>query len=61
MWREGLARAPQPGSSTVVATVDEEPVGFATVDACRSEDGVGELYAIYVHPSSWGCTAQGVL
>lgn len=54
MWREGLARAPRPGSATFVAMVDEETVGFATVGACYSEVGIGELYAIYVHPSSWG-------
>ena len=55
MWREGLARGgPRPGSATFVALVDEETVGFATVGASDSEDGIGELYAIYVHPSSWG-------
>jgi len=54
MWREGLSRAPQPGSATFMALVEEEVVGFATVGASYSEDGTGELYAIYVHPSSWG-------
>ena len=54
MWREGLARAPQPGSATFVATRGGETVGFATVGESYSEDGIGELYAIYVHPSSWG-------
>jgi GNAT superfamily N-acetyltransferase len=54
MWREGLARTPQPGSATFVAVVDDEVVGFATVGASHSEEGPGELYAIYVHPSQWG-------
>ena len=54
MWREGLSRTPRPGSATFVATVDGETVGFATVGASQSEDATGELYAIYVHPSSWG-------
>ena len=54
MWREGLGRAPRPGSATFVALVEEEVVGFATVGASYSEDGTGELYAIYVDPSSWG-------
>jgi len=54
MWHEGLSRAPRPGSATFVALVEEEVVGFATVGASYSEDGTGELYAIYVHPSSWG-------
>ena len=50
----GSSRAPRPGSATFVAMVDEETVGFATVGASYSEDGIGELYAIYVQPSSWG-------
>ena len=54
MWREGLARAPRHGSATFVATLAAETVGFATVGASHSEDGIGELYAIYVHPPSWG-------
>jgi GNAT superfamily N-acetyltransferase len=54
MWREGLSRTPRPGSATFVAVVADEVVGFATVGASHSEDGAGELYAIYVRPSSWG-------
>jgi GNAT superfamily N-acetyltransferase len=54
MWREGLGRTPRPGSATFVALVDDEVVGFATVGASHSEDGTGELYAIYVDPSRWG-------
>jgi GNAT superfamily N-acetyltransferase len=54
MWREGLGRAPRPGSATFVALVEDEVVGFATVGASHSEDGSGELYAIYVDPSRWG-------
>jgi L-amino acid N-acyltransferase YncA len=46
MWRAGLARRPRPGSATFVALVEGEIVGFASVGAARSEDGVGELYAI---------------
>jgi GNAT superfamily N-acetyltransferase len=54
LWRDGLARTPRPGSATFVAVAEDETVGFATVGASTSEDGTGELYAIYVHPSSWG-------
>ncbi len=54
MWREGLSRTPRPGSATFVAIVDEEIVGFATVGASQSEDETGELYAIYVHPTTLG-------
>jgi ribosomal protein S18 acetylase RimI-like enzyme len=60
MWREGLAREPRPGSATFVAVTDEV-VGFATVGAAQSEDDAGELYAIYVHPSSWGTGAGRAL
>ncbi len=54
LWRDGLARAPRPGSATFVALADDATIGFATVGASASEDGTGEIYAIYVHPSSWG-------
>ena len=53
MWREGLAQEPRPGSATFVAELDGEVVGFASVGAGRDEEGVGELYAIYLHPSCW--------
>jgi GNAT superfamily N-acetyltransferase len=61
MWREGLSRTPGPGSATFVAVVEDEIVGFATVGASHSEDGTGELYAIYVDPSSWGTGAGRAL
>ena len=54
LWRVGLERTPQPGSATFVALVEDEIVGFATVGASHSEDGTGELYAIYVDPTHWG-------
>ena len=53
MWREGLERVPRPGSATFVAEVEGEVVGFASVGACRDEEGAGELYAIYLQPSHW--------
>jgi len=54
LWREGLARTPRPGSATFVALVEGEVIGFATVGASHSEDGTGELYAIYVDAARWG-------
>jgi GNAT superfamily N-acetyltransferase len=54
MWRDGLSRTPRPGSATFVALLEDEVVGFATVGASHSEDGAGELYAIYVDPAHWG-------
>jgi len=61
MWREGLARTPRPGSATFVALVEDEIVGFSTVGASYSEDGTGELYAIYVDPLRWGSGAGRAL
>ena len=61
LWREGLGRPPRPGSATFVAVVDTQVVGFATVGASPSEDGTGELYAIYVDPSRWGTGAGRAL
>ena len=54
LWREGLARTPRPGSATFVALVEGEIVGFATVGASHSDEGTGELYAIYVDATRWG-------
>jgi ribosomal protein S18 acetylase RimI-like enzyme len=53
MWRDGLARAPRPGSATFVAELEGEVVGFASVGAARDEEDAGELYAIYLHPTCW--------
>lgn len=61
LWREGLSRAPRPGSATFVADSEGEVVGFATVGASHSEDDTGELYAIYVHPTAWGTGAGRAL
>ena len=44
-----------------MALVEDEIVGFATVGASHSEDGPGELYAIYVDPSKWGSGAGRAL
>ena len=56
MWREGLGRAPRPGSATFVVEDGGEVVGFASVGASRDEgaEQEAELYAIYLHPSRWG-------
>ncbi len=52
-WRERLEEPPQ-GWTTFVADRDGWIAGFASVGPSREEDGVGELYAIYVDPEAWG-------
>ena len=52
-WREVLARERPPANVIVVAEVDGEVVGFASVGACREQEDAGELYAIYLLPSCW--------
>ena len=53
-WRRNI-ETPPPGWSTFVA--GEPVVGFACVGPSRDEHGVGELYAIYVHPDAWSTGA----
>jgi GNAT superfamily N-acetyltransferase len=51
-WTERLVRPPT-GWSTFVAEAAGEVVGFTSVGPSRDERGIGELYAIYVHPDHW--------
>jgi GNAT superfamily N-acetyltransferase len=57
-WRRNI-ETPPPGWTTFVA--GDPAVGFACVGPSRDEHGVGELYAIYVHPDSWSSGAGRVL
>ena len=44
------------GVRLVVAQAGDEVVGYASAGASRDEDavaGLGELYALYVHPDHW--------
>jgi GNAT superfamily N-acetyltransferase len=53
-WARWLA-APAPRAAILVAEVDADVAGFASVGAAREgDDSTGELYAIYVDPDRWG-------
>jgi GNAT superfamily N-acetyltransferase len=51
-WVHRIAEPP-PGWSTVVAEDGGRVVGFATTGPSRDQEGIGELYAIYVEPDAW--------
>jgi GNAT superfamily N-acetyltransferase len=57
--REDLARRLLERWSEViwVAEAESRIVGFAAVGPSRTEEGSGELYAIYVLPEAWGTGA----
>jgi GNAT superfamily N-acetyltransferase len=60
LWRERLEHPPPGWTTFVAADADGGSVlGFASVGPSRDERGLGELYAIYVHPDWWG-TGAGV-
>ncbi len=49
--------ARHPGARTLVAELDGTLIGFAAVGPDRADPRVGELYAVYVDPDSWGAGA----
>ena len=59
-WRARL-HVPPPGWTTFVAADDGRVVGFASVGPSRDEDGLGELFAIYVAPDAWSTGAGRAL
>jgi GNAT superfamily N-acetyltransferase len=59
-WRTRL-HAPPSGWSTFVADADGDVVGFASVGPSRDEEGLGELFAIYVAPEAWSTGAGRAL
>ncbi|HEY6962638.1 MAG TPA: GNAT family N-acetyltransferase [Gaiellaceae bacterium] len=59
-WRSRFDRPP-PGWTTFVAESEGRVVGFASVGPSRDEEGVGELYAIYVDPEAWSTGAGRAL
>jgi len=59
-WALRLERPP-PGWTTFVAEREGVIVGFASLGPSRDEEGVGELYAIYVAPAEWSTGAGRAL
>lgn len=59
-WRSRLEKPPA-GWSTFVVEDGGSVVGFASVGPSRDEHGIGELYAIYVHPEAWSTGAGRAL
>jgi GNAT superfamily N-acetyltransferase len=52
-WRQRIEEE----AAVWVAQMLGRVVGFASVGPSRTEEGVGELYAIYVLPEAWGSGA----
>ena len=59
-WWDRLERPPH-GWSTFVAVREGRVVGFSSVGPSRDEQGLGELYAIYVSPPDWATGAGRAL
>jgi GNAT superfamily N-acetyltransferase len=59
-WR-GRLETPPSGWTTFVAENAAIVVGFASVGPSRDEDGIGELFAIYVDPDAWSTGAGRAL
>jgi GNAT superfamily N-acetyltransferase len=56
VWDATIAEPP-PGTAVLVAVDSGRVVGLACAGRARDDDvaeGTGELYALYVDPSSWG-------
>jgi ribosomal protein S18 acetylase RimI-like enzyme len=53
-WRRWLTEPPVPPVAVLVAEAGGAVYGFASVGRSHEEEGVGELFAIYVDPDHWG-------
>jgi GNAT superfamily N-acetyltransferase len=60
LWRDRLDRPPK-GWTTFVADDQGAVIGFISVGPSRDENGVGEVYAIYVDPDVWSTGAGRAL
>ena len=55
-WLHRIAEPP-PGWRTYVVEDEGRVIGFASVGPSRDQQGIGELYAIYVEPDAWSTGA----
>lgn len=63
-WEEVLVPEADHGLAVDVALAEEVIAGFCAAGLSRDDDaglGMGELYALYVHPSQWGRGAGSAL
>lgn len=62
-WRRIIADPPPGGLGTLVATRDEQVIGWASLGSGRDPDGgaEGEVYGIYADPSAWSTGAGQAL
>jgi GNAT superfamily N-acetyltransferase len=51
-WQKQIRNPPE-GWTNLVAEDDGGLLGFAVVGPSRDEDGIGELYGLYVDPAAW--------
>jgi GNAT superfamily N-acetyltransferase len=51
-WEKQI-RQPPPGWTNLVAEDDGTLLGFAVVGPSRDQEGIGELYGLYVDPLAW--------
>ncbi|NUP12753.1 MAG: GNAT family N-acetyltransferase [Polyangiaceae bacterium] len=59
-WRSILSVVP-PMSRTTVGVRDDRVVAFASVGDSRDGDGMGEVWALYAHPTVWSTGAGRAL
>src|SRR3954467_11115224 len=59
-WKQRIERPPA-GWATYIVEGRGRTLGFASIGPSRDEQGVGELYAIYVDPDEWSRGAGSAL
>lgn len=62
-WMDTLDGGVRPPDGVLVVEhpSDERVVGFSYLGASREEEGIGQIWAIYLHPAAWGIGLGRVL